>query len=100
MTSPPRTTAAATEGSRSACRARSRRSSAGASESGAGKRVQRAGDELERALDVVVVDVEMHDGAKDTGLHRGREADTGVREQCQRVGRRESEPGNVDLHEV
>src|SRR5215468_5314675 len=101
MTSPPRTTAAATDGSRSAWRARRARSSAGASESGARKpRSERARHELDGALDVLVVDLEMRDRAQHSGLARGGEADAGVRPPRDRVGRRQSEPRDIDLDEV
>src|SRR5215831_16847583 len=66
--SPLRTTAAATDGRRSACRSCSRRSSS----SGGDMRPKRARHCGERVLDVVVVEIEMGDGAQHPGA-RARE---------------------------
>src|SRR5439155_26743676 len=88
--SPLRTTAAETEGSLSACRSARMRSSAGARDSGAGKRPQRARHELERALHVVVVDVEVRDRAQPPA-GGPRETDAVAREPLDRLGLREPE---------
>src|SRR4051794_774456 len=94
--SPRWTTAALTLGSRSACASRSSRSRSGSS-----VLTQKAPrDGLDRALDVVVVDVEVEDGPQDAWIRRVGEPDPGLRERLDRVVAREPEGTEVEPDEV
>ena len=65
-----------------------------------GKEPQCRRDQVDRLLDLVVVDVEMRDGTEDAGMDRGAQADAGLGEQSRGLGRREPERADVDLYEV
>src|SRR5262249_28558793 len=92
------TTAAATDGIRSAWRSWSRRSSAWAS--GMHPRAECLGHGLERALDGVVVDVEMRDRTNHACLHRARHSHALCGDAVDRVALRVPGRPDVDLHEV
>ena len=65
-----------------------------------GRGAQRLGNELERAVDVGVVEIEMGDGADVRRAVGRREPDSRVPEGGEHVGPRKIEPRGVDLDEV
>src|SRR5438132_2377317 len=99
--SPSRTAAATIDGSRlSACSRRTSRSSSFVKLSGADKSSERARDQLDRAVDVLVRDVEMGDGAEHRRVHGAREPDACGVEPLPSLGARQPERSDVDVDEV
>src|SRR5215211_2211069 len=96
-----RTTAAATLGSRfSAWSSAITRRNAAASASGAGKDSERARDRVDRAVDRVVVDVEVRDRAKLRRPDRRRQENALLAHSCHRLLHGEAERADVDLDEI
>src|SRR5919198_6012881 len=100
MTSPLRTTAPLTLGSRSAWACASRALRSRSSCSGAGKGSESSWNQLDRLLDVVVGEVEVRDRAQDARPPRRRERDAAVPELLERIGDGEPEGADVYLDEV
>src|SRR6266545_4368237 len=99
ITSPSRTTAAEILGARSAWASRIFRERSFPSWSGAGKSPQGLGDELDRAVDLVVADAQMRHGAEHAEVG-DREPDPDVPEPLQRVRLGETERLEAHLNEV
>src|SRR5205823_7121122 len=94
--SPSRTTEAATLGRRAACRSASMRSSS----SGVDMCPESLRHELERALDVVVGEIEVRDGTQHAAPLRPRERDAVLAQPVERLLLSEPEPGDLELDEV
>src|SRR5438105_5756958 len=96
-----RTMETAIDGRRlSACSRRTSRSSSAIRVSGADKSSERARDQLDRAVDVLVRDVEVGNGAEHPRTHGARKPDTGRVEALPRLGARQPERRDVDVDEI